>query len=466
MTPLPVYTEPYRPQFHFSPPQWWMNDPNGLVYYEGEYHFFYQHNPGATVWGPMHWGHALSTDLVHWQHLPIAMYPDEIGTIFSGTAVVDANNTSGLVPGGGLVAIYSYDNQSLGAAYSVDRGRTWHKYGGNPIIPAMAKDFRDPKIMWYAPLQRWVMALAVGQIVKFYTSPDLLHWDHASDFTGGYIGGTWEMPDLFPLTVAGQVRWILILGVSSTAPAGGSGTRYFIGGFDGKTFVDAYPDKTLWLDYGPDNYAGTTWNNLPANQRIFIGWMNNWLYANEIPTSTWRGSTTVPRELSLLQTADGLRLAQTPVAALKELRQPINTWNDLIIENSVVLNGLHGKQLEIIAEFELGTAEIFGFEFFAGAASVQITYNTRLSQLTVNRPQADVKALPTTFSAPLPAHGSRIQLHLYVDHSTIEIFADGGLLSVSTLAFPQPDDDAVNLFTKGGSVHLLSLEAYSLASIW
>ena len=193
------YHEPYRPQFHYSPPCQWMNDPNGMIYYEGEYHLFYQFNPNAMTPGTIHWGHAVSPDLVHWQTLPIALFPDDIGPIWSGSAVVDEHNTSGLVAGGGLVAIYSYQNQSQGVAYSTDKGRTWTKYVGNPIIAALAKDFRDPKVFWYEPTKLWVMVIAAGRELQIFTSPDLLTWEMTSHLTGQIAGGVWEVPDLFPL---------------------------------------------------------------------------------------------------------------------------------------------------------------------------------------------------------------------------------------------------------------------------
>ena len=273
-----MYSEPYRPQFHFSPPNGWMNDPNGLVYYEGEYHLFYQHNPAAAVWGPMHWGHAVSRDLVHWENLPIALYPDAIGAIWSGTVVVDADNTSGLVPGGGLVALFSYENQTQGAAFSTDRGRTWQMYASNPILPALETDFRDPKVIWHQPTARWVMVISAKQVIKFFTSENLLDWEFASDFGDwGFYGGVWEVPDLFPLSVDGQEKWVLIVSINPGGPAGGNGTRYYIGDFDGQTFTNDYPGTLTWLDYGADNYAGTTWNNAQDGRRLFAGWMSNWM---------------------------------------------------------------------------------------------------------------------------------------------------------------------------------------------
>jgi fructan beta-fructosidase len=224
---IQLYDEPFRPQFHYSAPHSWLNDPNGLVYWDGEYHLFYQYHPHDVIWGPMHWGHAVSTDLIHWETLPIALFPDEHGTIFSGCVVVDADNTSGLVPGGGLVAIFSYHTQTQGVAYSTDRGRTWTKYQDNPILSALRPDFRDPKVFWHET--NWVMVLAAGHSIMFLTSPDLLHWEIVSEFDGHYREGVWEVPDLFPMTLNEVTKWVLIVSVNPTAPAGGGGTCYYIG---------------------------------------------------------------------------------------------------------------------------------------------------------------------------------------------------------------------------------------------
>src|SRR5258708_21350232 len=323
------YDELYRPQFHFSPAANWTNDPNGLIYYKGEYHLFYQYHPFSMVWGPMHWGHAVSPDLIHWTQLPIALYPDELGRIFSGSAVADVNNTSGMLPGGGLVAIFTYHKsvngerqESQGMAYSADNGRTWTKYAGNPVIPAGGKDFRDPKVFWHAESGRWVLVLAAGDRLKLYTSPDLIHWTFASDF-GVHQGahtGVWECPDMFPLKVDGQTKWVVLTSLDG-APAGGRGTQYFIGSFDGKTFTNENsPTVTLWMDFGRDNYAGITYNNEPDGSLVLIAWINDWTYARNIPTSPWRGAMTIPRQLELKQLADGIRLVESPVKQLESLR--------------------------------------------------------------------------------------------------------------------------------------------------
>lgn len=469
-----VYHEPYRPQFHFSPICGWMNDPNGMVYYEGEYHFFFQYSPLVSR-GPMHWGHAVSSDLVHWQTLPIALYPDAIGPIWSGSAVVDANNTSGLVPGGGLVAIFSYENQSQGIAYSRDRGRTWVKYPGNPVIPALAQDFRDPKVFWNAATQLWTMVLAVGHEAQFFTSPNLIDWEMRSRFAGGQTQGIWEVPDLFPLTIAGQTKWVLLVSVSAFAPAGGSGIQYFIGTFDGATFTNDYPDQVLWFDYGADNYAGTTWDNAPDDQRLYIGWLGNWVYAWDVPTTTWRGAATLPRALRLVQTSAGIRLAQSVPAAFAALRQPLGTWTDVTLTGDLPLD-VQGRALEIIAEFAPGDAVRFGLDVQGAAddpaARTRIVYNAQREQLLILRLELPIgRAVATytpAFGAPLPlAADEPLRLHLYVDESSVEVLAQDGLTALTAQTFSAPASAAgLAAFAEGGSATLKRLEVYALASVW
>lgn len=339
------YREPYRPQFHFSPEEKWMNDPNGMVYHKGVYHLFYQYYPDDIVWGPMHWGHATSKDLVHWRHRPIALFPDKHGLIFSGSAVVDVNNSSGFGTKDNppLVAIFTYhlmegertgrdDFQTQGIAYSLDNGETWIKYEGNPVIgnPGI-KDFRDPKVFWDDQSDQWIMSLVAGDHLQLWGSKDLKHWSKRSEFgkDKGAHGGVWECPDLFPLKVEGSAeeKWVLLISINPGAPNGGSGTQYFIGEFDGTRFTTEQTD-IKWIDWGTDNYAGVTYNVLPENyygdtyandpgeDRIFMGWMSNWTYARDTPTSTWRSAMTVPRKLTLQKVGDHYALFNYPIAGL------------------------------------------------------------------------------------------------------------------------------------------------------
>ena len=460
-----------RPQFHFTPPTQWMNDPNGLVYFDGEYHLFYQYHPDSLVHGPMHWGHAVSRDLMRWEHLPVALYPDRIGQIWSGGAVVDRDNSSGLVPGGGLVAIFSYHDQSQGIAYSRDRGRSWTMYEGNPVIATPGTDFRDPKVFWHEETGQWVMIIVKGQIAQIYQSPDLIHWTLASEFGEGHgaHGGVWEVPDLFPLVVDGETRWVMLISVGDGAPAGGTGVQYFVGRFDGTTFVNDNPaDVTLWLDYGPDNYAGTTWNNTPDGRRVYIGWMNNWVYGKQIPATTWRGSMTVPREFFLRRTPDGFRLGQTPVWQSEALRGDSKQWaNERIGPEQNLLAGVRGQVLDIVAEFEVGPTAAFGFRVLAGEDSeTVIAYDAVNRQLMVNRERSGEvdfhEAFVGQYTVPLRPVQNRVRIRIVVDRSSVEVFGNDGEAVLTAQVFPPPGNDRLALFVAGGDVTLVSLAVYPL----
>ncbi len=333
------YAEQYRPQFHFSPEAHWMNDPNGLVYLDGEYHLFYQYYPDSNVWGPMHWGHAVSPDMIHWKHLPVALFPDSLGYIFSGSAVADVKNTSGLgsAENPPLVAIFTYHDpigekngsnkfQNQGLAYSIDKGRTWTKYPGNPVLKSPGiRDFRDPKVFWHNESDKWIMILAVNDRVHLYSSPNLLDWTFLSEFGQGIgaHGGVWECPDLFRIKVRGtnEMKWVMLVSINPGGPNGGSATQYFVGNFDGTNFIKENKE-IQWVDWGRDNYAGVTWSNVPESdgRRLFLGWMSNWQYANVVPTHVWRSAMTVPRELALMHTGDGYLLVSNPVRELESLR--------------------------------------------------------------------------------------------------------------------------------------------------
>src|SRR4051812_31331668 len=302
------FDEPFRPQFHFTPQRNWMNDPNGLVFFDGEYHLFHQYNPEGDTWGHMSWGHAVSPDLVRWEHLPVALKEEDGVMIFSGSAVVDRDNTSGFGTGGKppLVAIYTghgKGKQTQNIAWSSDRGRTWTKFEGNPVIDINSAEFRDPKVFWHAPTKKWVMVVSRPdqRKVLFFGSKDLKKWEQVGEFgPQGEVRGIWECPDLFELPIEGdpqnQTRWVLVVNINGGTPAGGSGCQYFVGTFDGKTFTNANPKETvLWADYGADFYAAQSWSDLPrGRKRTWIAWMSNWQYANQEPTSPWRTAMTVP----------------------------------------------------------------------------------------------------------------------------------------------------------------------------
>ena len=450
-----AYSEKYRPQFHFSPPAHWMNDPNGMVYYKGEYHLFYQYYPDSTVWGPMHWGHAISKDMVHWQHLPIALYPDSLGYIFSGSVVVDKNNSSGFQKGeeSPLIAIYTYHNmageksgradfQTQGIAYSLDKGRTWKKYAQNPVIKNPGtKDFRDPKVMWHEASKQWILTMAAGNEILFYRSTNLKNWELSGSFgkEEGSHGGVWECPDLFEIRTGKdmETKWVLLVSIGNGAPNGGSGTQYFVGNFDGKSFTNDNTKQTmLWLDYGTDNYAGVTWSNAPGNRRLFLGWMSNWQYAQTVPTKAWRSAMTLPRELSLHQTSQGYRLLTNPAKETNALRI-----------NGSAKNFTAGKEYtfslaELKLEYDLektGSTD-FGIELLNNKnESLRIGFNKQKNEFYIDRTnftnKSFSKEFPAIHSAPRSADGKQMTLHLYIDHSSVELLADDGTMVMTDIFF-------------------------------
>jgi fructan beta-fructosidase len=494
----PNYRERFRPQFHFTPAVNWMNDPNGLVYYDGEYHLFFQFNPLGAKWGHMSWGHAVSTDLVRWEHLPVAI-PEADGVMaFSGSAVVDWNNTSGFGRDGKppLVAIYTghrETNQSQLLAYSNDRGRTWTGYAGNPVLDIGRKDFRDPKVFWHGPQQRWVMVLALPDEhkVRFYASPDLKRWQHLSDFgPAAAVGGIWECPDLFELPVEGdpkRSRWVLIVSLNPGAIAGGSGMQYFVGHFDGKAFTAESPakgttstgmlaDSVLWADYGKDFYAAVSFSDVPRDdgRRLWLGWMNNWQYAEDIPTTPWRSAQSLPRTLALRKTSQGLRLVQQPVRELQQLRGARATLAPQPIEEGATMlapHGIAGTALEIVAEFDVGTAAELGLKVRAsGHEETVIGIDPRAGRLFVDRTRSGQLGFHREFSgrhtAPLRPENGRVKLHVFVDWSSVEVFAANGEVVLTEQIFPAPESDGVALYARGGAARLVSFESWPLDSIW
>ncbi len=494
------FDEPHRPQFHFSPPQQWMNDPNGMVYLDGEYHLFYQHHPDSNVWGPMHWGHAVSPDLVHWEHLPIALYPDSLGTIFSGSAVVDVNNTSGFGRNA-LVAIFTYhdakgeqagrnDFQTQGIAYSTDRGRTWTKYEGNPVVPNPGiRDFRDPKVIWHEPSGQWVMIFAAKDRVKLYGSPDLKSWTHLSDFgeNWGSHGGVWECPDLFELPVegTGESRWVILLSINPGGPNGGSATQYFVGNFDGRTFTldpdfaqDLRQDSAIFLDYGRDNYAGVTWANVPENdgRRLFLGWMSNWDYAQVVPTEAWRSAMTLPRTLSLRPTPEGLRVYSQPVTELQKLRGASHTLPAQSLSGTVDLKEqlpFAPTLLEAEVTFARPANGQIGLQLINDHGdSYRIGYDAgRNAYFSDRRPAGQTrfsnKFAPSIHYGPRIADGDSIRLHVYFDVASAELFADNGATVMTDIFFPNEPFNRLRLFSTGQQpAELRQARFFELASIW
>lgn len=503
-----IYKNEYRPQIHYSPKGNWINDPNGMVYYEGEYHLFYQYTPHDTQpdFGRMHWGHAVSNDLVHWDELTPAISPGEDGAIFSGSAVVDKNNTSGFFneAGSGLVAIYTNNGNSAqpgkpqvqSIAYSKDKGRTWTKYEGNPVLfPMETLDFRDPKVFWHEESSNWVMVLAVSDRVEFYTSSNLKDWSFASGFGSDIPGihrGIFECPDVFKLQVdedPNTTKWILTLSVGdrngvnpndSEPPAGGSGMMYFIGHFDGKVFTLDEPlesfDTIQWIDYGSDFYAAVTWDGIPNEdgRKIWVGWMNNWRYASTLPSKEWRGHMSIPREIQLRTYSEGLRLIQAPITELNQLRRSILSLQDITIKPDMnVLSAISAAKMEIIAEFEIGNAIEFGFKVRKSSSSNQETvigYNVLNEELFVDRTKSNTVDFHPDFGAkhkaPMKPQHKRIQLSIYVDWSSVEIFGNNGTTIISDTIFPDLGSRGLELYAIGGELKVVSLQINDLVSIW
>lgn len=498
-----LYSEKHRPRFHFSPPAHWMNDPNGLVYLDGEYHLFYQYNPYGTVWGPMHWGHAVSRDLVHWENMPFAIGPDRVGQIWSGSAVVDWNNSSGLGMNGvpPMVAIYTAHNkdfdkdglkqpQSQAIAYSIDRGRSWRKYDGNPVLPNPGdkKDFRDPKVFWHAASHQWIMILAAGDHSEFYGSPNLRNWRFLSEFGRdmGAHGGVWECPDLLPLTVGetGETRWVLLQSINPGAPNGGSGTQYFVGDFDGTRFTPDPSFTTMvekkganWLDWGRDNYASVTWSDMPKadGRRIMIGWMTNWDYAENVPTQQWRGATTVPRTLGLRRTEAGLRLYSWPVKEIDGLRGAPRQIPAQRIDGTAALavDGDAVSAMDMLLRFDRPKAPArFGLLFAnAKGEALRIGYDGATDSYFIDRRKAGDSSFSGKFataihSAPRLAKTAVIDMRLLMDAASAEMFADDGLTAMTDTFFPTERFDRVSLFSEGGSVQFNGGVAYPMQHIW
>ena len=486
----PSYDQPWRPQYHFTPPQNFMNDPNGTVFYKGEYHLFYQHNPEGNVWGHMSWGHAVSKDLVHWENLPVALHEDPDYMIYSGSAVVDRNNSSGLCKNlephdrSCLIAIYTAaykDRQKQHIAFSNDLGRTWTNYSGNPVVDLDAPDFRDPNVFWYGPQHKWVMVtvLADERTLLIFDSHDLKHWTKRSTLgPAGDTAGQWECPDLIELPVENtkEKHWVLIINRNPGAPAGGTGVRYLIGKFDGAKFTSEIPDvPALWADWGKDFYATNTWNDMPASnpRRIWIGWFSNWQYANVEPTLLWRGGLSIPRSLILRRYADGLRLVQKPIRELESLRH-----EKLRIENSTLSaankriadTGTKGEVYELEADLEPGQSEEIGFRLRKGKdAETLVGLDAASNEVFVDRTHSgeisQSKDFPGRHAASIEK-SAHIKLHIFVDRSSVEVFVNDGERVLSERIYPPAGSDGIELYAKGSGGKVVSLTLWQLDSIW
>lgn len=418
--------EKYRPQFHFTPEKNWMNDPNGLIYYKGEYHLFFQHNPTENVWGNMSWGHAVSADLFTWQELPVAIPCTDDTGIFSGSTVIDYTNSAGFgsTDNPAMIAVYTEhkndkSKQSQCLAFSLDNGRTFTKYEGNPVLDIDSPDFRDPKVQWID--NQWLMTIARPDLhqISFFTSSNLKEWRHLSDFgPAAEVGGCWECPDLFQL----GDKWVLIVSLNPGGYQIGSGTQYFLGQWNGKEFI-ADDLRTKWLDYGRDNYAGITFANAPESRRIFIGWMSNWEYAHSFPTQPWRGAMTLPRELSL---KNGV-LTQEPIAGFTEVPQiSIRT------SSGAVRIAENGKRY--------------------------VDVGVRDGKLFVDTSNAwgDISS-PTVQEVEVGS--AEIDIQIYIDRGSVEVFACSGSISITNLIFV---DGNLSEVSTSGDVAVIKCEQLSL----
>lgn len=490
----PVAPELYRPVFHFTPPTNWMNDPNGLVHFDGEYHLFYQYNPEGIRWGHMSWGHAVSRDLLSWEHLPVALLEGDGIMIFSGSAVVDWKNSCGFGTGNSppMVAIYteaSREKQAQGIAYSNDRGRTFTKYSGNPVIDLGLKDFRDPKVFWYEPDRVWVMVVSLASDLKlqFYRSSDLKEWELGGEFGPAGAPGkpNWECPDLFELPVidsredgtnhAGATRWVLTADMGSNAVAGGSGGEYFIGRFDGRTFTaDPGEEDGHWLDYGPDFYASQSWSDIPSadGRRILIGWMNNWAYGQEIPTSPWRSAQSIPRELELRRDGQGTLLYQVPVGEISTLRGSrfhFEGGSGGELNSFLRVNGLVASAFEIECELTAGTGGEFGVAVRTGTGQATVVgYSVEKGVLFLDRTRSGDSSFHPEFArrfeGPLPLlPGRRVRMRLLVDSSSVEVFGNEGRTVITAQIFPDRTSQGIEFFGADSGVKVEKLDFWELS---
>jgi fructan beta-fructosidase len=477
------FDQPYRPQVHFSPKRNWMNDPNGLVYYHGEYHLFFQYNPNGDTWGHMSWGHAVSNDLLHWKQLSVAI-PEENGLmIFTGSVVIDHDDTSGLCKPAKecLVAIYTGDGntpqghrETQNLAYSKNEGRTWSKYSGNPVLDLHLSDFRDPNVSWDVRRHQWLMAVSFPREHKvgFYHSRDLKHWEHLSDFgPAGDTGGAWECPDLLQVPYADKSRsmWVLKVGLNPGAPQGGSGEQYFVGDFDGTTFhISEEPGAHGWTNYGKDDYCAISFNGIPhEDPPVLLGWMNNWEYAEKLPTSPWRGQMSLPRKLFLVRDQGGWALAQEPVISLlRKSSVPLKSTAPSAAEETIAtLSPPYELEVDQFGE----DAKRFGVMIYSDDQHwAEIGFDLAKQEFYIDRTRsgsATISGFPARTTAPL-ARGRHNDLKLIIDRSSVEAFAQQGTIAMTNLIYPPSSSNRVALFSSSPMSTNKKVKMWKLASIW
>lgn len=472
-----------------------MNDPNGMVYHQGIYHLFYQYYPDDIIWGPMHWGHAVSKDLLHWKHRPIALEPDEKGYIFSGCAVVDVNNTSSLgsKENPPLVSIFTYHDeqrkqaeeksfQSQALAFSLDQGKSWSKFEGNPVLlDENLIDFRDPKVFWHIEIEKWIMIIACGDHVRIYHSPNLIEWEYISSFGQGQgcHEGVWECPDLFELSLgeSGRSKWVMLVSLVKGGPNGGSVTQYFIGEFDGFSFKNEGVEQEIkWLDFGTDNYAGVTWYNAPTEkgEKVFIGWMSNWDYAASTPTENWRGAMTLPRTLFLLDLDEGIYLGMKPFSSILNLRDKEIQLERTIKKNSVIewiASIGHSPLLALLVKAWDKDFLKLELKFTSeGGKCLYVQLDPIKGELLLDRGKLENEGLGDKFTpllkAPLLKGSQKEGLHIFLDTSSIEIFSCGGAINISAQIFPKENFYKIEVRGEGSGFEEVDISLFELKSIW
>ena len=420
--------EKYRPVYHHTPAWGWMNDPNGMFYKDGVWHLYFQYNPYGSQWENMTWGHSTSTDLIHWTFQGAPIEADAWGTIFSGSAVVDHNNTAGFGKGA-VVAMYTSagENQTQSIAYSNDNGQTFTKYDGNPVLTSNTPDYRDPHVFWNEDIKRWNMIMAEGQHMDIYSSADLKEWKLESQFGAEYgnHGGVWECPDLMKMKVRGtdQYKWMLLCNINPGGPFGGSATQYFVGQFDGHKFTcESAPEVTKWMDYGKDHYATVTFDNAPDGRHVAMAWMSNWQYANQVPTMQYRSANSVPRDLDLYEYQGQTYCGVTPSPELAAARPKKATKT--LTEACEMVVTLRGNATITLANDK--------------GEQVVMTYDEKSRTFAMDRTKSGQKEFSDDFAAltVAPVHGKMSQLRLFIDRSSIEAFDADGKMAMTNLVFP------------------------------
>lgn len=444
--------EHYRPACHHTPPYGWMNDPNGMFYKDGEWHLYYQYNPYGSQWENMHWRHSVSRDLVTWQDRGVALSPDGLGTVFSGSCVVDHDNTAGFGRGA-VVAFYTSagENQTQSLAYSTDGGQTFTKYAGNPIITASVPDFRDPHVFRHEETGRWIMILAAGQEMNIYSSANLKDWTYESSFGHGYGNhdGVWECPDLMELPVSGtgEKKWVLLCNINPGGPFGGSATQYFTGTFDGHRFTcESAPEVTKWMDYGKDHYATVTFDNAPDGRRVAIGWMSNWQYANQLPTMQYRSANTITRDLGLFTDGGETYLSSTPSPEMTAARGKVLARRSTARRRTFAAGD---GACEIAVDFISSIRKPIAITLLnSKGEKVVMTYDPAASTFSMDRTASGQTGFSDAFPVvtTAPVHGGQMRsLRIFVDRCSIEAFDGEGRVAMTNLVFPSEPYNTVTV---------------------